>query len=748
MHVPPYLRALNPEQQAAALATDGPVLVLAGAGSGKTRTLVYRIAHLIRGRSVDPRRILAVTFTNKAALEMRERVSKVVGKEARGVVLSTFHSLGARILREHAEKVGLPKRFSIYPTGDQAATVKRIMTEEVHVTATAGDDRYDVKQVLFQISDWKNRLLTPQEAAAEVAAGPTKDDRRDDYAVLAADVYPRYQQALLAAGACDFDDLLLLPVNLLRDSMEAREGYWRRWQYLMVDEYQDTNGAQLEMARLLAGPQKNLCVVGDDDQSIYAWRGADVRNILDFEHHFPGAQVVILEENYRSTQRILDAANSVIAHNTARKEKTLRTGNVLGPKIDYWEFQPADVRSAEYCEAEMVAREIGLRRYAEGLKWSDFAVIYRTNLQGRPLEEAMREMRIPYRVVGGTSVFDRKEIADAVAYMRVIANPRDEVSLRRVLGYQKGVGRTTILRLVEESRASKRTLWSVLQMADRVDGVNRPQWDSIRPFVELMDGFRARWEAVETAIEDGNPGGENTLHEWARSFVKALRMEETIRRDNQGSERATEVRIDILRDFVASIGRYEERTWAAQPLPDEADDWGPPTLMGFLERVSLTDEDDRKEDEGEPDRVTLLTLHSAKGLEFSHVFMVGLEEEIIPHSRSVNAIADGTLPDPIAEERRLFYVGITRARHRLTLSGCAIRGGGKRKDPKDESKAPRSDFMAEKPRQPSRFLKEIPPDLLEVRSGRTTSSLSEDESKALKQNFSSSWREMLAGGGG
>ncbi len=361
-HVPQHLRALNPEQQSAALATEGPVLVLAGAGSGKTRTLVFRIAHLL-SLGVEPRRILAVTFTNKAAAEMRERVAAMVGKAAKGVLLSTFHSLGARILREHGERIGLPQKFSIYGTGDQSAVVKRILAEEVHVSATAGDERFDVKRVLGRISGWKNRLTTPLEAAREVAAGRTRGNRTDDYDVLAADVYPRYEEALRAAGACDFDDLLLLPVQLLREDSATREALWKRWHYLMVDEYQDTNGAQLEMARLLAGPRKNLCVVGDDDQSIYAWRGADHRSILDFERHYPGARVVVMEENYRSTQRILDAANGVIANNQSRKEKRLRTSNGPGPKIDYWEFRGAPGKTAEEEEAEMVAREIGLRRF-------------------------------------------------------------------------------------------------------------------------------------------------------------------------------------------------------------------------------------------------------------------------------------------------------------------------------------------------------------------------------------------------
>ncbi|MFL5383715.1 MAG: ATP-dependent helicase [Longimicrobiaceae bacterium] len=726
MHLPHYLRELNPEQREAALATEGPVLILAGAGSGKTRTIVYRIAYLVRDKGVDPRRVLAVTFTNKAAAEMRERVARIVGRDAKGVLLSTFHSLGARILREHGEKIGVPREFSIYSTGDQLAAVKRIASDEVHVSATAGDDSYDHKRVLYQISDWKNRMTLPAEAAAEVAGGTTQGNRSDDYAVLAADVYPRYEQVLRAAGACDFDDLLLLPVKLLREHPEVRESYWRRWHYLMIDEYQDTNGAQLEMARLLAGPRKNLCVVGDDDQSIYAWRGADVRNILDFERHFPGARVVVMEENYRSTQRILDAANGVIANNTSRKPKVLRTSNGPGPKIDYWEFVDDGQRTAEEMEAEMVAREIGIRRLVETVQWSDFAVLYRTNLQSKPLEEAMRAANIPYRVVGGTSFFDRKEIADAVAYLRVVMNPRDEVALRRIINYPtRGIGRTTQLRLVEAAREARVPLYEMLRRVGEVEGVSKAQVEPVRHFVEMMDELRQEYTATEAALGAG-AGGERTLHAFVKQVVARVRLEEAVRADNAKSDRAAEVRIDILRDFVASIGTYEERVWGAQPLPDEEDDWEPPSLRAFLEKLSLVEEDEKKDDrDDEPNRVTLMTLHAAKGLEFTHVFIVGLEEEILPHTRSVEAVTtDGS--DPISEERRLFYVGITRARHRLTLSGCATR-------------RQRGEPM---PRQPSRFLKEVPADLLEYRTGRRTS-LSEEDSKELKANFFSKMKEML-----
>jgi superfamily I DNA/RNA helicase len=729
MNVPQHLRELNPEQQAAALATDGPLLILAGAGSGKTRTLVYRIVHLLK-KGIDPRRILAVTFTNRAAAEMRERVTKVIGREARGLTLSTFHSLGARILRDHGEAAGLPKKFSIYATGDQTALVKRVITEEVFVAATAGDENFDAKRVLYQISSWKNQLVGPEDAKREVIEGRTRGNRTDDYAVLAADVYPRYEEALRAAGAVDFDDLLLLPVSLLRARMDVRESLWRRWQYLMIDEYQDTNGAQLEMARLLAGPNKNLCVVGDDDQSIYAWRGADLRNILEFEQQFPGAQVVILEENYRSTQRILDAANAVIAHNSARKAKRMRTGNGLGPKLDYYEFDEGEGRTAEEREAEMVAREIGVRRFREGLQWSDFAVLYRTNLQARALEEALRTANLPYRVIGGTSYFDRKEIADAVAYLRAVVNPADEVAVRRIINYPtRGIGRTTLLRLVEVSRERKRPLWDTLRAADGVDGLNRAQAEAVSSFVTLIDGARARLEAVEAKLAAGISTDE-TLESWVEGYLRSLKLEEALRQENR-SDKVAEIRVENLRDFVASVGVYERRVWDAVPLPDEEVEWQAPSLAGFLERLSLVNEEDssRDEKEAEPNRVTLMTLHSAKGLEFAHVFLVGCEEEILPHARSVHEVAEGAAHDPIAEERRLFYVGITRAQHRLTLSGCRTRRRG-------------GEAMQ---RQPSRFLKEIPAELLDHRSPGSESSLSEGDRKDLRQNFFAQMKDMLNG---
>jgi DNA helicase II / ATP-dependent DNA helicase PcrA len=723
----PHLRGLNEAQRQAALATEGPVLVLAGAGSGKTRTLVHRIVHLLE-IGIDPRRVLAVTFTNRAAAEMRERVTAATGKRARKLTLSTFHSLGARILREHGRLIDMPEGFAIYAAADQLSLLRRIVSEEVHVAATVGDEAYDVKRVMTQISSWKNRLISPVEARREVAEGRFRADRRDDYAVLAADAYPRYEEALRAAGACDFDDLLLLPVRLLNEHAEAREAMWRRWHYLMVDEYQDTNGAQLELARLIAGPRKNLCVVGDDDQSIYAWRGADLRNILDFERQFAGARVVVLEENYRSTQRILDAANAVIAHNTARKPKRMRTANGLGPKIDYWEFDRSDARAAEENEAEMVAREIGVRRFHERLQWRDFAVLYRANHQARPIEEALRTANIPYRVIGGTSYFDRKEIADATAYLRILLNPRDDVSLRRIINFPtRGIGRATLLRLIEAARTERSPLGPFLERSRGMEGISSAQADAVEAFVSLLAAARRDLVEAEAAASEGRAAG-GSLAPWAERFFRAIRLEEALRAETKG-ERMGEIRVENLRDFLDSLATYERRAWTDTPLPDEEVDWEPPSLGRFLQGISLFAEADEpgEEKDAEADQVTLLTLHGAKGLEFAHVFLVGLEEEILPHARSVQEVASVEGADPIAEERRLFYVGITRARHRLTLSGCRTRRRG-------------TDSL---PRQPSRFLQEIPADALDIRAAAAASSLSEDDRQELRQNFFAQMKEML-----
>lgn len=710
---PQYLRDLNPEQRRAVQTTEGPVLILAGAGSGKTKTLVYRIAHLVRGADVDASRIVAVTFTNRAAEEMRERVRDFAPEEAKRVTISTFHSLGVRILREHGERIGLPKRFAIYSAGDQMGALRTACSE-----ISIDDDSFDLKRVLRQISDWKTRGVEPADAVKLVAAQKATGRRADDYAILSADAYGRYEETLRACGAVDFDDLLLLTVKLLRADEDVRHALWKRWHYFMIDEYQDTNAVQLEMARLLAGSRRNLCVVGDDDQSIYAFRGADVGNILEFERHFPGATVIKLEQNYRSTQRILAAANAVIAGNRHRHDKRLRTANGIGAKLDLY------VHESDTAEAESVAREIQVRRMTRKMRWEDFAVLYRTNPQSRVLEEALRAQNIPYRVVGGTSFFERKEVIDCLAYLRVVVAPNDEIALRRIINYPtRGIGRTTVLRLVDLARERRVPFGRMLADAGAEELGAAPAF-ALHAFNDLLKDARRELKAAESAaalppVREVLP----PLAAWAKAYFERIGIEDAIRRE-KGNEKTAVARVDNIRDLVGTIARYERRVWEEAGTPE----WEPPNLTEALARLTLAEMDDAEE-EPEQGGVTLMTMHSAKGLEFSDVFIVGLEEGILPHARSLgttDAEAD-SYADPLSEERRLLYVGITRARQRLGLSYCLNR----RRNGSAETCLP------------SRYLEEIPADLIEVRENGTTS-LSAEESVELRQNFFSSMRSLLA----
>ncbi|MGH7482499.1 MAG: ATP-dependent helicase, partial [Longimicrobiales bacterium] len=587
-----HLRALNPEQRRAVLCTDGPVLVLAGAGSGKTKTLVHRIVHLVRGRGVPPHRIVVVTFTNRAADEMRERVKSYAGDVAGSVVISTFHSLGVRLLRQHGERLGLPKRFAIYAQADQLGALRAACAD-----ISIDDDRFDMKQVLRRISDWKGRGVTPDEARRDVAGQGATGTRADDYAVLAADAYPRYQQVLRACGAVDFDDLLSLPVKLLESDEEVRRDVWRRYHHVMVDEYQDTNGIQLRMARLLAGTRRNLCVVGDDDQSIYAFRGADVGNILAFEEHFPGATVVTLEQNYRSTRRILEVANVVIAGLPHRHAKRLRTENPIGDTVDLYEHED------DTLEAETVASEISIRHFTRKVGWRDIGVLYRTNTQARPLEEALRAKGVPYRVLGGTSFFDRKEVADGVAYLRALAHPDDEIALRRIINYPtRGIGRTTVLRVAEHAQRRSASFSDALAAVTEGD-VGAAQHAAIRDFLELVHDARAALREAERRATSLPPSkGKPPIAAWAEGLLRRLRLEEAIRADPRLAGFADR-RVDNLRELVGALVRYERRWWAAAP------EGATPSLSDALARLALSDLDDPEDDQETADVVTLMTLH-------------------------------------------------------------------------------------------------------------------------------------------
>jgi superfamily I DNA/RNA helicase len=695
--------------------TEGPLLILAGAGTGKTRTIVHRIAHLIDSHGVEPANIVAVTFTNRAADEMRERVQSYVGDAARAVTLSTFHSLGVRILREHTSKLRLPKRFAVYGTSDQMAALRTAASE-----VSIGDDRFDLKRILWQISDWKSKKIDPAAARSLVIAQAAANTRADDYAILAADAYPKYEEVLRASGAVDYDDLLLIPVRLLESDEDARRTAWKRWHYILIDEYQDTNAVQLELARLLAGSRRNLCVVGDDDQSIYAFRGADVGNILEFERHFPGARVIRLEQNYRSTRRILAAANAVIAGNQSRHAKQLRTDSGIGAPIDYMEFHD------DAAEADGVAREIGLRHYTTKQRWGEFAVLYRANTQARALEEAFRQRNIPYRVIGGTSFFEKKEVADAVAYLRAVATPDDEIALRRIINYPaRGIGRTTVLRLAELARERGIGYRKMLESATPAD-IGAPAVRAVQQFLAVLSSARGDLDAAEATAAVIPPRAEHPtpIGAWAKDLIERIGLEDEIRRDNRDAK-AIQFRTENLRDVIGTVIRYERRRWDERlgyAAASGTAEWEPPTLADALSILALDDLNEEDEEKREDDAtVGLMTLHSAKGLEFSDVFIVGLEEGILPHARSIES-ASG---DPLAEERRLLYVGITRARQRLTLSCCKARrrvGGA-------------VECL------PSRYLKEIPPELLQVHAAAPERA--PEESERIKKNFFDQMKQML-----
>ena len=698
-----HLRGLNPEQRAAVVHVDGPLLILAGAGTGKTKTLVHRIAHLIRAAKVEPQHIVGVTFTNRAADEMRERVESYIGEDARKVTLCTFHALGLRVLREHGTRLGLPKKFAVYAAADQLAALKMACSE-----ISIANDAFDIKRIMRQISAWKNHRVSPADAVDIIKAEAETGTRADDYAVLSADAYYKYEEILRACGAVDFDDLLLLPTKLLAEDEEVRRAVWKRWHYVLIDEYQDTNGVQLELARHLAGTRRNLCVVGDDDQSIYAFRGADVGNILEFERHFTGAKVVRLEENYRSTRRIIAAANAVISGNTLRHDKKLRTSNAVGHELDYYEHEDDGI------EADVIAREVGTRRLTQKLKWGDFAILFRMNTQARVLEEALRARNVPYKVVGATSFFERKEVGDAIAYLRSVVYPSDEIALRRILNYpQRGIGRTTIMKVAEQARADKTSFLDALRAVSKGSAQQ-----GVSELLDLVQTARSDLHLAEMQAAAAAPRTEEItpIAAWARDYIAASGIEAAIRSDPRNAKSASQ-RVDNLRDLVGTIIRYERKVWNAKLTDGE---WSPPTLAGALSVLAL---DDLNEEDEEPrtedNRVTLMTLHSAKGLEFRHVFIVGLEEGILPHSRSLDE-------DQLSEERRLMYVGITRARDRLSLSYCLNR---KRAGSSTEV-------------LPSRFLAEIPADLMIKKSAETK--LAPEESAELRKNFFANMKEMLA----
>jgi DNA helicase-2/ATP-dependent DNA helicase PcrA len=638
------LDELNPSQREAVVAGDGPLLVLAGAGSGKTRVIAYRIAWLLTQQGLSARNLLAVTFTNKAAGEMKRRVEQLLAPAGLGApLIATFHSVCVRILRQHGRHVGLVPHFTIYDEDDRLALVKECMRE-----GELADRSFTPSAAVHRISYLKNQMTAVSEALR---------DARGPWEKKAALVYSRYEKRLRETGAVDFDDLLLLVVRLLAETPEVLAWYRGLWRSVLVDEYQDTNRAQYRIIRLLTHEHRNICVVGDSDQSIYKWRGADVRNILDFEEDFPGTKVVRLEQNYRSTQRILAVASGVIAHNVQRKDKTLWTENPTGEPVRV--FRAWD----EHEEAAFVAQAVlGLR--GEGLGWDAVAVFYRTNAQSRVLEDALRRARIPYVIVGGVRFYERREIRDTLAYLRLTVNQADDVAFRRAVGTpSRGVGQATLARLDEEAFRQGRPLLAVAA---------EPPPDVRGRAGRTLQDFAALIERLAGQRTDLSPP----------AFIDMV-LDQTGYRQALRQDRSPEAhgRLENLEELIAAAEDYTH----TEPEP---------TLEGFLDGVALvSDVDELKDVEA---RVTLMTLHSAKGLEFPAVFMTGLEEGVFPHARSLND------PDEVEEERRLCYVGVTRARERVVLSWALHRR-----------------LHGYAVGEPSRFLREMPEDhLLPLNTGR------------------------------
>lgn len=615
---------LNPHQRKAVHTLSGPLLVLAGAGSGKTRVITYRIVELIRS-GIQPSRILAVTFTNKAAKEMKQRALELLGRRRRRVEspeISTFHSLCVRILRRHIDRLGYPKQFAIYDTGDQESLARNALRD-----IRVGHEKLRPGELVSLIGNWKTNAVRPQEAE-RVA--------RDDKEQLAALAYERYQAALKAAGAVDFDDILLCTEELFEKFPEVRFAESSRFDHLLIDEYQDTNGLQYRIVKALAERHRNLCVVGDDDQSIYGWRGAEVTHILNFANDWPDATIVRLEDNYRSRESILQLANTLIAHNSTRHKKVLRAARGGGEPPRVCRFDD------ETQEAECIVREIaGLiqRESGDRVSPSDIAILFRTNEQPRAFEVELRRLRIPYVIVGGQSFYDRKEIRDIFAYLRVLALPSDEVSLLRIINTPaRGIGTGTVQTLVARAVREGVSLWQVLPSAIADGEIPHAAGERVEAFRTMIGRYTERL-------------GKEPLADVARELIGEVGYRRELERVYKTAS-DVDARWRAIEELVNSLAIYEERT-------------SNPSLGGFLEEAALSGREDQRDDKSKKTEraVTLMTLHSAKGLEFPRVYMVGMEEGILPHQRSL--LQGGSA---IAEERRLAYVGITRAQDVLTLS--------------------------------------------------------------------------------
>lgn len=640
------LRGLNPIQQEAVKTTDGPLLLMAGAGSGKTRVLTHRIAYLMAEKHVAPWNILAITFTNKAAREMKERVESILGPGADEIWISTFHSMCVRILRRDIDRIGINRNFSILDTADQLSVIKGILKER-----NIDPKKFDPRSILGSISSAKNELIEPEEFA-KTAGGY--------YDQVTSDVYTDYQKKLLKNQSLDFDDLIMTTIKLFERVPEVLEFYQRKFQYIHVDEYQDTNRAQYLLVKQLAARLENICVVGDSDQSIYRWRGADIANILSFEKDYPSANVILLEQNYRSTKRILQAANEVIKNNSNRKPKNLWTENDEGIKLSYYSGDN------EFGEGQFVAGKIYELHSSGRRKLSDIAILYRTNAQSRVIEETLLKSGLNYNIVGGTKFYDRKEIKDILAYLRLVSNPDDDISFTRIVNVPKrGVGATSLEKIASYAAMNGMSMFQAVKQVDFI-GVSAKA-------ANALDGFGAMIENL-TNMQD-----YLSITELTEEILEKTEYREMLKAEKSIEAQS---RLENIDEFLSVTKNFEQKS------EDKS-------LVAFLTDLALIadiDQLDQKEEEsGGKDAVTLMTLHAAKGLEFPVVFLMGMEEGVFPHSRSLMEEAE------MEEERRLAYVGITRAEEELYLTNAKMRTLFGRTNMNPES----------------RFIREIPGDLLE-----------------------------------
>ncbi|MCG1178242.1 DNA helicase PcrA [Staphylococcus sp. HMSC077D08] len=647
------VKNMNLEQSEAVRTTEGPLLIMAGAGSGKTRVLTHRIAYLLDEKDVSPYNILAITFTNKAAKEMKARVEHLVGEEAQVIWMSTFHSMCVRILRRDADRIGIERNFTIIDPTDQKSVIKDVLKSE-----NIDSKRFEPRMFIGAISNLKNELKTPEDAQKEA---------NDFHSQMVATVYKGYQRQLSRNEALDFDDLIMTTINLFERVPETLEYYQNKFQYIHVDEYQDTNKAQYTLVKLLANKFKNLCVVGDSDQSIYGWRGADIQNILSFEEDYPEAKTIFLEQNYRSTKNILNAANEVIKHNSERKPKGLWTANSGGDKIQYYEAM------TERDEAEYVVKEI-MKHQRGGKKYSEMAILYRTNAQSRVLEETFMKSNIPYTMVGGQKFYDRKEIKDLLSYLRVIANSNDDISLQRIINVPKrGIGPSSVEKIQTYALQNNISMFDALAEVDFI-GLSKKVTQECISFYEMIQNLIKEQEFLE-------------ISEIVDEVLQKSGYRDMLDREQSIESRS---RLENLDEFMSVPKDYEENT----PLEEQS-------LINFLTDLSLVADIDEADTQN---GVTLMTMHSAKGLEFPIVFIMGMEESLFPHIRAIKSEDDHEME----EERRICYVAITRAEELLYITNATTR----------------MLFGRSQSNMPSRFLKEIPEDLLDSHPGQKRQTIS------------------------